>query len=371
MKRIDSAALEARLAELGLSQSAVADRLGCSREAVSQWMLGKSFPRPRALLELASITGLSFDRLVVAEAVNGPQYAYRNHRNAKLTDDLRERAEDMVAALQQMLPCFRFETSFAPPLLSEPRNEKAYIDEVARELREACGCRGGEPMQEQRILRYFDRLRTVFIPVLWGEKGPNGLHIGLKGNTANFVYVNVQTKLSDFKYWLVHELAHVLTPSLSEEDGESFAEGLSGVILFPGEAAAEFLEQLDRAPTAGAIVNAVIDKASTFGISPVTVWRRTREYAEAHGIRLEDLNIYGAASNYDKTVKTLAAVLFGEEIPSVEKYIADSASWFGTRFFDGLKTYIRAEGKGPSSVQRVLGVSMSDAKGVWDYLAHP
>jgi transcriptional regulator with XRE-family HTH domain len=370
MKKLNSEALDARLAELGLSHSAVAEKLGHSREAVSQWMLGKSFPRPEALLEIATMTGLAFEKLVVADAGPAMSYAYRTNRNTKPNAELRERAEDIAAALLRLKAFFSFDTSFALPLLPEPKNEYAYIDGVARELREEIGCPPEAPIQEQAIIKYFDRLRTVFEPVLWGPNGPNAFQVGFDDNAANFVYHNLQKRASDVKYWLIHEHAHILTPSLPEDEAERFAESLAGALLFPEEAAKAFYGRIARAPTKASIVVHVIQAASTYGISPITVWRRTSERAMARKESVPELDIFGAAANYDKTVKTLAEMLFGEDEPSIEKYIVDTRSWFGSRFFDGLGRYLKTQRKGPSIVQPALGISMSDAKGVWDYLAH-
>jgi transcriptional regulator with XRE-family HTH domain len=370
MKRLNSEVLESRLAELGLSQSAISERIGCSREAVSQWMLGKSFPRPKALLELSSITGLPFGRLVIPEAKVSTNYAFRTNRNVKPNAELRERAEDMTAGLLLVRPYFVFDTSFALPILAEPRNEYPYVQTVAKELRDAIGCPREAPAEERKIIGYFDRLRTIFVPVLWGSSGPNAFHVGFDNNAVNFVYLNLQKRISDVKYWMIHELGHILTPSLSDARAEEFAESLAGAFLFPEPAAAALYKRIVCAPTPAAIVLLVIEAASIYGISPITVWKEIGRYASFASERIPELDMYGAAANYDKTVKTLAEILFEEDQPSVEKYVTDTRSWFGSRFFDGLGRYLREKKKGPSIVQQVLGISMSDAKGVRDYLVH-
>jgi hypothetical protein len=103
-------------------------------------MLGKTFPRPRALLELSSLTGLAFETLVVADAGPSVGYAYRTNRNSKVKPELRERAEDIAMAFHRMKAYFSFDTSFNLPLFPEPKNEYSYINGVARELREVMGC---------------------------------------------------------------------------------------------------------------------------------------------------------------------------------------------------------------------------------------
>jgi hypothetical protein len=81
-----------------------------------------------------------------------------------------------------------------------------------------------------------------------------------------------------------------------------------------------------------------------------------------------DLDIHGAAANYDKTVKTVADVLFEEEMPSVERYLSDVRPWFGSRFFDALQRLLREERKAANAVQVIMNIPLSDAKGLWSCL---
>jgi len=39
--------------------------------------------------------------------------------------------------------------------------------------------------------------------------------------------------IHDFKFWMAHELGHCLSPSLTGEDAEDFADGFVGALLFP------------------------------------------------------------------------------------------------------------------------------------------
>ena len=53
------------MASAGLTQTALAKALDVSKEAVSQWLNEKSFPRPNKLLQLGKLLGLSLDNLVI------------------------------------------------------------------------------------------------------------------------------------------------------------------------------------------------------------------------------------------------------------------------------------------------------------------
>ncbi|MEI8651036.1 helix-turn-helix transcriptional regulator [Paraglaciecola sp. Hal342] len=61
----------------GLTQTAVAEQLSVSKEAVSQWLLEKTFPRPNKLLQFAKLLKLSFSELVINDEPNVPIIAFR------------------------------------------------------------------------------------------------------------------------------------------------------------------------------------------------------------------------------------------------------------------------------------------------------
>lgn len=60
--------LAARRKQAGLSQEALADRLGVSRQAVSKWECAESLPDTDNLIALAAIYGLTLDELLWREA---------------------------------------------------------------------------------------------------------------------------------------------------------------------------------------------------------------------------------------------------------------------------------------------------------------
>ena len=71
--------------------------------------------------------------------------------------------------------------------------------------------------------------------VLWGTKKTheNAIHIYLPDSQTTWVYLNLETNVHDFKFWMAHELGHCLSPSLSGNEAEDFADGFAGLLLFP------------------------------------------------------------------------------------------------------------------------------------------
>ena len=58
-KILNRSALQDALIKAGLNQSGLAEKLKVSREAVSKWLAGESFPQPDKLLRMGMLLGLS------------------------------------------------------------------------------------------------------------------------------------------------------------------------------------------------------------------------------------------------------------------------------------------------------------------------
>lgn len=76
-----------------LTQTAIPDALGVTKEAVSQWLLHKSFPHPNKLLQLGKLQDLSFDDLVVRDDPHTPKVAFRKMRGTNTTNSHIEKAQ--------------------------------------------------------------------------------------------------------------------------------------------------------------------------------------------------------------------------------------------------------------------------------------
>lgn len=63
-KSLNIPALDDALIKAGMNQAGLAEKLNVSREAVSKWMKGESFPAPAKLLRIGMLLGLAFEQLV-------------------------------------------------------------------------------------------------------------------------------------------------------------------------------------------------------------------------------------------------------------------------------------------------------------------
>lgn len=82
-KRLNLSNAQQAIEVAGLTQTAIADELGVSKEAVSQWLNHKSFPRPNKLLQLGKLLNLTLNELVIKEESNAPKVAFRKMKGTK------------------------------------------------------------------------------------------------------------------------------------------------------------------------------------------------------------------------------------------------------------------------------------------------
>ncbi len=369
MKSLNLDRIQTRMEELGLNQSSLSEKLSISRESVSKWFKKESFPRPVYLLSLAKTLGLSFSEITLADSSPVGTFAYRTNLNHKVDKKRIEIAEDMLASLESLKPYLDEQPLFGVAPLARPVIEYGYIQRAAKDLRVSLGFGESGIVDEQALILFFRQHGTIFIPVLWGEKGDNALHVCLADGVTHFIYINLEKKLSDFKFWLVHELSHIITlKTISEQEAETFADMFAMAFLYPEHCAKRLYARIHPKEDVGYKINCIIEEASAFAISPVTVFKQLNAWASANDKPLLQFDLYGATQNYTKTVKLVSEVLFEEDHPAVEKYITVSKQVFGDTFWNALVDFMVKERKSHSYIQRILNIPIADAKGVWHNL---
>ncbi len=219
-------------------------------------------------------------------------------------------------------------------------------------------------MSYSHLIGQFKKNAAILVPVLWGKKGnhENALHIRLPEEDVTFVFLNLDTRVEDFKFWMAHELAHVYTPDLAGTDaGEDFADAFAGALLFPHECAeATYRESIGR-PT-GAVISVLSRHAQEHAVSLNTVYQQAKRFAEQAG--LEPLAIQ------DKTIhqirnsgigQTVSEALFDPMPPDAASYIAVANSIFQSDFFSALQRLVKERGVGAGYVQQILDLPLKDS----------
>jgi len=367
-------ALKAAMEQSGLNSAGLAKKLGVSREAVSKWLNGQSLPRPDKLLKLALLVGLKFDQIVLREDAQAePVIAFRKKGAHKTTETHISRAMEMGRLLRPLAAYLPFDQLIRPATLKQPNLDYAYVQKVAAKIRDEIGVTPTEPIDFRHLIKKFGDLQAVLVPVLWGskERHENALHIFLPDSMTTWVYLNLDTEVHDFKFWMAHELGHILAPSLLRDEGEDFADAFAGALLFPNSLAEVAYAQVIAAGNSGAQINCIKQIAEESTISPITVYYAINHYAEHDGLRTIELDnaIYGAARNLSKAYHSVSESLFDGTVPAAAHYIQVAETRFDSPFFRALKAYLVENAKGAGYVQAVLDIPLLDAKAVHDFLA--
>jgi len=369
-KVIHSESVKAALIARGWSQDQLSKAIGESPQVVSHWLQGKNFPRPEKLLKLAITLKLGFDQLVVPDA-NQPVIAFRKKAGAKTTDEHIVKARTMAALLKPLV-AYLPERRALHTLLPSPSTDYASLQLAVSQVRQQLGVGAQAVLRYEHLTQEFKRNDALLIPVLWGEKQnhKNALHILLPADKVTFVYLNLDTHLEDFKFWMAHELAHVYTPDLAGTNaGEDFADAFAGVLLFPQECAELAYARARTARSATGVIEALLKDAREHSISLNTVFRQVQAYAEAKGLAklpVEDRQIHATRNGQRNGL--MSEALFKPTPPKAEELIAATEHGFGSDFFIMLKRMLSERGTGVGYVQQILDVGLQDATALHDAL---
>ena len=370
-KVLHSESIREALAVKGWDQKKLAEAVGVSGQAVTNWMKGQDFPRPATLLKLASSLSLSFDRLVLTDAASQPVIAFRKKGGAKTTDEhvLRARAMgEMLKRLVQYLPA----RQSLRTQISDASLAYDHLQATVAAVRSKLGIGLGAVLSYEHLINQFIGNDAVIVPVMWGEKKrhENALHILLPSEKVTFIYLNLDTHLEDFKFWMAHELAHVYTPDLAGKDeGEDFADAFAGALLFPKELAHQAYVSASAKRTSGSAISALHSFANEHGISLFSVFTEVRKYASAQrlpSLKASEKDVHAVRNSVRG--KLVSDTLFKPLPPDPKTYIASAHGVFQSPFFIALQAMLHDRSTGSGYVQQVLSVALPDAQALYEEL---
>lgn len=365
-KAIRKEALVAALTKLGWTQRVLANKVGVTPQAVTNWLKGVDFPRPDKLLKLATILGLSFDQLVKPE-VNAPIVAFRKRAGTKTTDEHVQNAQGigmLLAPLVKYLP----DIPSLRSTIASPGKEYSKMQGIVSETRAKLGIGDRAVLAYEQLIGEFKSCGAILVPVLWGKKQNHGnaLHILLPKDDTTFVYLNLDTKLEDFKFWMAHELAHVYTPKLAgTEVGEDFADSFAGALLFPESCAELVYAETVHATTVSRQVAVLQEHSKRHSISLLTVYLQVKQFAIAKGfplIKVPESTIHAVRNS--GVTPLVSEAIFDPMPPKPAHYIAACVKIFQSDFFTALEQMINDRGTGLSYVRQVLDIPLQDAAGI-------
>lgn len=371
-KNLNIPLLKETLAKKGLSQTLLAVELGLTRAAVSKWLTGRAFPRPAELLRLGKLLGLGFQQLVTDEKPTiEPLVAFRKRASTITTAQHLDRAKEMGRLLTPVVPFLPFDPFEAPNRLKQPQLDYVYLQELVLKLRLELGIDPVKPIDFRDLITKFKSLQAVIVPVMWGRKTrhENALHIYLPKSRTTWIFLNLDSDLHDFKFWMAHELGHVMGVSLLEsgdtETSEDFADAFAGALLFPESAAAKVYAAYSKNMSDSARIKEVIDAARNYLISPFTVYKQISSHAQARSLTFQGLPtdlLHAAISNFNKGFKTISEKLFDGEVPSADHFMRVTGDTFDTPVFKALGDYVKNEKIESSVISRMLDIPLVDAR---------
>jgi transcriptional regulator with XRE-family HTH domain len=364
-------AVSGKMQERGWTQAHLAKLVGVSSQTITNWLRGRDFPRPSALLKLAVTLGLEFEKLVDNGETATPVIAFRKKAGTKTTDHHISKARGMGYLLKPLVPLLPGKRPLRT-LITSPDCEYGQLRKAVEQTRAVLGIGQHAVLSYNHLIGEFLRNSAVLVPVLWGKKDrhENALHIRLPEEDVTFVYLNLDVRLEDFKFWIAHELAHVYTPELAGTDaGEDFADAFAGALLFPHECAeAAYREAVGKPQSA--LIKALVKHAHHHQVSLNTVHQQVKRYAKNGGLPLlavEDRTIHQVRNR--AIGPTVSEALFDPMPPDADKYISLAGSVFQSEFFLALERLIKEREVGAGYVQQVLDIPLKDSVSVHRALA--
>lgn len=370
-KMLNTPVIQSALTEHGMTQKQLAETLGVSAQAVTNWLKNKDFPRPAALLKIASTLALSFDQLVQPSEEGRPVIAFRKKGGAKTTAAHLARANGIGMLLKPLVPHLP-ELQALRTRIASPSTNFLKLQSVSAQTRDRLGIGPQAVLEYGHLIGEFKTSGAVLVPVLWGKKGnhENAMHIYLPKEDVTFIFLNLDTRLEDFKFWMAHELAHVYTPNLAgKEEGEDFADAMAGSLLFPLECVKAAYVEAIKANNMDGEIRVLKKYANQHAISLNTVYQQLKKYTLSTGqnaLQTPEKSIHAVRNTVPG--RLISEVLFDPLPPEPKLYIAACEHVFQTDFFSAVKRMIHEQETGASYIGQLLDCSAQDAHALYEEL---
>ncbi len=353
----------------GLNQKKLAEAIDVSRTIVTNWFKGDKFPRPDKLLKIGITLGLSLNQLVIELPTPlSPVVSFRKKMNRKTKSQHFERASDMGRLLELLVDFYPFDSLIQPPTLKQPIVDYHYLQKVSSQIRKDLKINPCDPVKPAQLFKKFADLEVVIIPVLWGSKmnHENALRIYLPASKTTWIYLNLDSNTHDFLFWMVHEIGHVISPTLHKNTdiSEDFADEFAQAFLFPKECAKITYNEIRSKKTNREKISIILKYAKKHTISPITVYRSVNSYAthfKMDELKL-DKSLYPATTKFNNKREKISEILNKGKEFSASDYIKISEKTFKTPFFKILKKYLSEKEKSAGFIQTILATTLLDAK---------
>jgi Zn-dependent peptidase ImmA (M78 family)/DNA-binding XRE family transcriptional regulator len=225
----------------GHSMEALADLLGCSKQAISHYENDSRFPDGGMLTDIARVLCVDIQALInpVSVDLNLLEVNYRlgSSLDKNQKSDIEQIAAQALAKYLEAEQLAKEPIKFENPVSDLIINDTSDAEKAAKSLRKRWKL-GDAPITSVTRL-----LENKGVRVLKIDFGANFNHEGLSGwaeeNTIPVIVVNArQTELTRMRFTLLHELAHLIlmvNKKLDYETIEKICESFAGAMLIPTE----------------------------------------------------------------------------------------------------------------------------------------
>ncbi len=376
--QLDIERISALMAEKGLSQADIANRLGISRTSVSNWLTRKGAPKARNVGQLALALGVLISDIVL-QFQNPPilNVNFRAIRNsAKVSESTYRMARDAGHALNKLSPYLPKIGSYLEPIRLK-RFTGSYDEqqELAQHLRALQKVGPTDIFTYHNASCILDGLGIHIVPVLLGRSTKDfpveALHIRSAASALEWMYFNIEAPRYHFKFMVAHELFHALAKNLNLEKGieDKFADGFAEALLFPQSLSQSAYELLIEAATQKRRVDICIDFAKSMVIHPYQVYKASNSYAVRFN-KPQLPNIQGGYKQFEyfisKNKSLLEEIFPGRSFDEItpETYSTALSEAFCTPIFNALREYCQNHSDGIRIVSTVLFMHTADAAGL-------
>ena len=160
--------IENALTGLGWTQRRLAQELGVTAQAITNWLKGKDFPRPAALLKLSRALKISFEQLV-DRGQSEPIIAFRRKAATKTTLEIFDKARSLGNLLRPLVP--HLGALDDDQLVFRSTNQEYdHIQKLAATRRAAFGIGQNAVLDYRGLIGAFRANGAVLVPVIWEEK---------------------------------------------------------------------------------------------------------------------------------------------------------------------------------------------------------
>jgi len=370
-KSLNSEKIKQVLSKEGMNQKDLAKQLGVSGQAITNWLKGTDFPRPPKLLKLAVALGLTIDELVQHENPSKPIIAFRKKGASKTNSEHIKKAEHigmLLRPLVQYLP----PANNIRPLIRSPECNYESISRTALQTRSRLEIGSNSIVKYNHLISEFNSCGAVLVPVMWGvqENHKNALHIYLPAEDVTFIFLNLDTRMEDFKFWMAHELAHVYTPDLAGTDaGENFADAYAGGLLFSSGLCKKTYNEVSRESKVNRKVGVIREIADRHHISIYTVFSQLQKFAKSE--ELTDLGIDAKLIHKIRSKNSgdwVSHKIFKNSEPTAEQYVQACEKSFKTSFFSSITAMLEDREVEAGYLQQILGITVIEANELYQAL---